>query len=217
MQRCGVAPVEGWKLVEKNDASPRLGSIVKALRQERGWSLADLGVRSRITPSTLSKVERGLLSLTYDRILQLANGLEVAVDQLFQVEAPVGPPRSSSRRSITRKGDGETIETRTYTYRYLNVDLLRKQQSPIITKLNCKTLSEFGELLSHDGEEFTLVLKGTVRFVCEHYANSTLQEGDSIYFDSSMPHAYLNAGGDEAEVLTVCTQLIPGISPSANS
>jgi transcriptional regulator with XRE-family HTH domain len=195
-------------LSNKGDSSPQLGSIVKALRQERRWSLADLAARSGITASTLSKVERGLLSLTYDRILQLANGLNVSVDQLFQGEkVPARPAPEITRRSITRKDDGETVETKNYIYRYLNVDLVGKHQNPIITRLTCRNIEDFGEMISHNGEEFTYVLKGKVTIICDYYAPATLESGDSIYFDSSMRHAYLNAGEGEAEVLTICTQI----------
>jgi transcriptional regulator with XRE-family HTH domain len=197
---------------EQPESSPRLGNIVKALRQERGWSLADLSQRCGITPSTLSKVERSQLSLTYDRILQLANGLGVAVDQLFRTSEQTVAPIAITRRSINRRGDSQTtevIETKHYLYRYLNIDLLGKQQNPIITKLLCRSIKEFGEKISHKGEEFTYVLKGTVSFICDYYAPATLDAGDSVYFDSSIPHAYLNAGEGEAEVLTICTQIDP--------
>lgn len=56
----------------------------------------------------------------------------------------------------------------------------------------------------HAGEEFVYVLKGKVVVATEFYDPVTLSEGQSIYIDSAMGHAYLTADGcDEAEVLGV--------------
>ena len=73
-----------------------------------------------------------------------------------------------------------------------------------MARIRAKTFEEFGELVRHGGEEFTYVLSGQVVVNTEFYDPVTLKEGQSIYFDSSMGHAYLTAEGcDEAEVLTV--------------
>ena len=61
-----------------------------------------------------------------------------------------------------------------------------------------------GELVHHAGEEFVYVLSGRVTVNTEYYDSVTLEAGQSIYFDSSMGHAYLAAEGcDEAVVLAV--------------
>ncbi|HEU4958314.1 MAG TPA: cupin domain-containing protein, partial [Sphingomicrobium sp.] len=72
------------------------------------------------------------------------------------------------------------------------------------SKIRAKTSEEFGELVHHAGEEFVYVLSGRVTVNTEHYDSVTLEVGQSIYFDSSMGHAYLAAEGcDEAVVLAV--------------
>ena len=73
---------------------------------------------------------------------------------------------------------------------------------PVITKIRAKSVEQFGELVHHAGEEYIYVLKGSIAVVTDFYDPVTLREGESIYIDSSMGHAYLAADGcDEAEVL----------------
>jgi len=75
---------------------------------------------------------------------------------------------------------------------------------PVIARIRANSVKQFGQLVHHSGEEFTYVLKGAVVLHSEFYDPVVLKEGQSIYFDSSMGHAYLIPEGcDEAEVLTV--------------
>ena len=75
---------------------------------------------------------------------------------------------------------------------------------PVITRIRAKTSEQFGELVHHTGEEFIFVLKGRIVVNTEFYDPVTLGEGEFIYIDSTMGHAYLVAEGcDEAEVLGV--------------
>jgi transcriptional regulator with XRE-family HTH domain len=59
------------------------GERVRRLRKEKGWTLTEVAVSSGLAPSTISKVERGQMSLTYDRLVLLARGLEVHLTELF--------------------------------------------------------------------------------------------------------------------------------------
>ena len=75
---------------------------------------------------------------------------------------------------------------------------------PVITKIRAKSVEQFGVLVHHTGEEYVYVLKGKIIVATEFYDPVTLGEGESIYIDSSMGHAYLAAEDcDEAEVLGV--------------
>jgi quercetin dioxygenase-like cupin family protein len=77
---------------------------------------------------------------------------------------------------------------------------------PILTRIRAHSANEFGELVRHKGEEFIYVLEGRIEVHSEFYDPVTLEEGQAIYLDSSMGHAYVVAsGGDEALVLGVCS------------
>ncbi|HBJ28965.1 cupin domain-containing protein, partial [Cobetia sp.] len=58
----------------------------------------------------------------------------------------------------------------------------------------------------HDGEEFLMVLAGSILLYSEFYEPLPLGEGDSIYFDSDMGHALVSTSEEDAIVLSVCTR-----------
>jgi len=64
-------------------AHPTLGRILRDLRNHRGWTLKEMSERSGIPVSTLSKVEHDRLTLTYDKLLQLSQRLQIRMSELF--------------------------------------------------------------------------------------------------------------------------------------
>ena len=184
--------------------APTLGALLRNLRSREGWTLKEMSAKSGIPVSTLSKVEHDRLTLTYDKLYQLSQKLGLRMSELF---AELGSEEASpvtARRSLGDLQNAIRVETPNYDYHYLCTELRRKRMIPVIARIRAKTFKEFGELVHHGGEEFTYVLSGRVVVNTEFYDPVTLNEGQSIYFDSSMGHAYLTAEGcDEAEVLTV--------------
>ncbi len=162
--------------------------------------------RSGIPISTLSKVEHDRLTLTYDKLQQLSRRLGMRMSELFAEEpaATDGPLPVTARRSIGNLAHAVRVETPNYDYHYLCTELRRKRMLPVLTRIRARSAEEFGELVKHAGEEFIYVLRGRVVVQTEFYDPVCLEEGQSIYIDSSMGHAYLAAEGcDEADVLAV--------------
>jgi len=187
----------------------QLGQCLKAARQARSLTLKQVAEKTGMALSTLSKVENGLMSLTYDKLLQLTSGLKMDIAELF---SPAASTRSdaerpvTARRSICRVGQGQIVNTRFYTYTYQCTDLIGKRMVPMVTEVRARTLEEFGPLLRHAGEEYFMVTRGTIAVHTEFYAAEILHEGDGMYIDSTMGHAYLNAGEtDSALGICLCT------------
>ena len=184
---------------------PTLGCILKELRSHRNWTLREMSERSGIPISTLSKVENDRLTLTYDKILQLSENLQIRISDLF-AEAEAAEESVTARRSIGRLADAIRVETPNYDYYYLCTELRRKRMVPVLTRIRAKSLGEFGDLVSHAGEEYIHVLEGTIVVHTEFYDPVTLKTGEAIYIDSNMGHAYVAAEEcDEALVLGVCS------------
>jgi transcriptional regulator with XRE-family HTH domain len=183
---------------------PTLGRILKDLRSHRGWTLKEMSERSGIPVSTLSKVEHDRLTLTYDKLLQLSQKLNIRMSELFaESEAEEGV---TARRSIGRQEEAVRVTTPNYDYYYLCTELRRKRMIPIITVIRAKSLSQFGDLVRHSGEEYIHVLEGSILVHTEFYDPVILHAGDGIYIDSNMGHAYVAAEGcDEATVLGICS------------
>jgi transcriptional regulator with XRE-family HTH domain len=183
-----------------------LGEIMRRLRDRFGWTLKEMSKHSGIPLSTLSKVEHDRLTLSYDKLQQVSQRLKVPMSELFAEGAESREPRVTGRRSIGRIEDALRVTTPNYDYFYLSTELRRKRMIPIITRIRAKSLAEFGDLVRHEGEEVVYVIKGRIEVHTEFYDPVVIDEGESIYLDSSMGHAYLVAEGcEEAVTLGVCS------------
>lgn len=181
-----------------------LGSHIRELRRDRRWSLNELSARSGIAASTLSKVENGALSLTYDRLLMLAQGFGLTLsDFLVPSQPSTVAPAGAARISWADAESGERVETTAYRYHYLCTDLRAKRMIPIRSQVMARSMEEFGPLLRHESEEFVYVTQGRVEVVTEFYAPRVLGVGEGVYLDSRQGHAYLNVGTGEAWILSV--------------
>lgn len=184
-----------------------LGPRLRKLRRARRLTLSELASRSEVAISTISKIENGALSPTLDKVQRLASGLNLTIAELIgEGGAGAADPAPNSRLMAARADDGIVIDTQNYEYRYLCSGLKGKRMMPIRARIKARTVADFGTLERHGGEEFLIVLEGSVVVHTEFYAPVTLNRGESIYLDSTMGHAYLNAGDTEAEVMCICTE-----------
>jgi transcriptional regulator with XRE-family HTH domain len=190
--------------VEKKRAGQTLGALLRGLRHREGWTLKEMSAKSGIPFSTLSKIEHDRLTLSYDKLQQLSQRLGMRMSELFAEETGDPSPAVTARRSLGDIDKAVRVKTPNYDYYYLCTELRRKRMVPVITKIRASSREEFGELVRHDGEEFIYVLKGQIVVHTQFYDPVTLEEGQAIYIDSGMGHAYVAAPGcHEAEVLGV--------------
>jgi|SRR5665213_2373806 len=188
-------------------AHPPLGERIRRLRHERRWSLSELKKRSSIATSTLSKVENGLLSLPYDRLQLIASAFGLSLSEFFAADAPA-EAAAVGRISWALRGSGEIVDSGAYIYHYLCTSIRTKRMVPILSQVVARNLAEFGRLLKHQGEEFVFTHRGRVEVHTECYKPQILEEGEGVYIDSCMGHAYTNAGPGQAWILSVNTNPI---------
>ena len=189
-----------------DDATPRqeFGRRLRQLRRDKGWTLATLSARSGLAISTLSKAERGVISLTYDRLSLLARGLDVDLAALFHADGESFAPGSFA---VARKGEFERQETANYVYEMLFPELWNKAMSPMMGSLKARQLVDFEDFVRHPGQEFLVVMQGRVTVFVEGREPVHLNQGDSLYFDSAVGHLYASDGDQDARILVVC---VPG-------
>ncbi len=185
---------------------PTIGGLLRSLRARKGWTLKQMSEHSGIPLSTLSKVEHDRLTLSYDKLLQLAQRLQLRMSELFAEEVEAPEPAVTARRSIGRIEDAIRVTTPNYDYFYLCPELRRKRMIPVLTRVRAKTIEEFGDLVHHSGEEYIHVLEGRMEVHTEFYDPIVLEAGQAVYIDSNMGHAYIAAEGcDEVLLLGVCS------------
>ena len=165
---------ERVQLLEREKALTRLHDEVAAARRALPWRRIDK-----------------------DYVFDTAQGRRTLAG-LFG-DARQGP----AARSLTRAGTGPRHETRSYSHELLAADLAEKRLTPVRARVKARTLVDYGPLDRHEGQQFLLVLSGTVTMHLAGEAPFRLAAGDSLYFDARTPHACLSDGPEEAEILWI--------------
>jgi transcriptional regulator with XRE-family HTH domain len=181
-----------------------LGSLIRAIRREKDWTLKQMSEVVGIPLSTLGKVESDQLSLTYDKMQMVTRRLGMSMaDFLGYPGATERSQPATSRRSLTGPANSVNVETDHYRFDYLCADLADKRMIPIITEVKARSREEFGAMVSYPGEQFVFVLEGEVRVMLEFYTPTVLAQGQGMYIDGDMRHSYILGDCDRAVMLTV--------------
>lgn len=181
-------------------SSSELGRRVKAARLQHEYTLEVASRLCGVSRSTLSKIENGMMSPTFDVLQKIVHGLKIDLGELFGSSPK---PNAGGRRALTRKGSGQMYSAGCYRMELLATDLSQKAMHPFRIRITAHSLDEFTEWGRHEGEEFLYVLSGSVCLYSELYAPTHLEAGDSIYFDSRTGHAAVSTSEEDAEVLWI--------------
>jgi transcriptional regulator with XRE-family HTH domain len=165
-----------------------VGPRLRALRVERGATLADLAATTGISPSTLSRLESGQRRPTLELLLPLARAHQVPLDEL--VDAPeTGDPRVRAK-PVVRHG-------RTF------LPLTRRPGGLQAFKMIIPSSeADAPDRRSHEGYEWLYVLSGRVRLLLGD-RDLLLAPGEVVEFDTRTPHSVSNPGPHPAEVLAL--------------
>ena len=177
-----------------------LGLRVRDLRRSLGWTLEEAASRAGLARSTLSKIENGQMSPTYDALKKLAGGLSISVPQLFTAPSKA---QVMGRMAVTKASEGQPQATATYEHVLLAQGLTKKQMLPYRAPIRARRFEEFDGWVRHDGEEFLYVLTGIVRLYTEYYEPVDLRRGDSAYYDAAMGHNVISLSDEDATILWV--------------
>lgn len=195
----------------------RVGAAIRERRQAAGLSLAELAERIGVALSTMSKIENGKISTSFERLDSISRALQADIAEFLGTAAPmaISMPQSSAygmRRSITRPEDGTMVDAGTYLEWFHASDMLQKRFQPVVAELLIEDVADYGPFTQHSGEEFNYVLEGEMEFHTEIYAPVRLTAGSSIYFDAEMKHAHVRVGSSPCRLLAI---LCPRMEPLA--
>jgi transcriptional regulator with XRE-family HTH domain len=183
---------------------PAPSRAIRDVRLAQGLSLRALSARAGLPYSTLSKLENGKMALTYDKLIRLAQALNVDIKDIIATAEARDAPVAVGRRSVTRAGEGVDADSEKHHHHYPAADLLGKMMTPIIIDVQARSVEELGGLVRHSGEEYLYVLRGSMELHSDLYAPLLLAAGDSVYFDSGMAHGYVRTSDEPCSVLAVC-------------
>ena len=183
------------------------GKRIKTMRVERRWTLELVAKNSGVSISTLSKIENGQVSASFDTITKIAGAFGLSFSDLFKPSASLsaGPrPPVAGRRTVTRAGEGLTFTNAHYIYNVHSEDLTHKGMIPIVMQITTREVPPQKQWSCHEGEEFIYAIAGTTILHTAWYAPLYLMPGDSAYIDSSMRHAFVTQGEQDATILSIC-------------
>lgn len=195
-RRSSVTPAEGG---ESTDTAG-IGERLRTVRLQKGLTLEQVSAKTGIALSTLSKIENDKTAVGFQILMRLCDCLDVPLGSLGRGTRLFAP----NVRSITRRGQGETIDSPNYVYELLSADLVRKGIFPSIIQCKHRSLEEHGAWSQHEGEEFLYILRGAIELHTKLYSPVRLETGDTMHYDSSMHHAMISVGAEDAVVLSVC-------------
>jgi transcriptional regulator with XRE-family HTH domain len=172
---------------EKQFEEVRVGEKIKALREKKGLSLKELADLTGFSTALLSQMENHLVSPSLGTIIKMARALSVRVgDFLGETEGePYAIVRKEERKKVSRFASKDGVKYG-YSYESLGFEKKDRHMEPFIVTLEPATVKT-AKTSVHEGEEFIFVLEGEMEVILGNHTD-ILYTGDSIYYDSTIPH-----------------------------
>ncbi len=178
---------------EGGRSTSSVGRRVRELRQQQRMTLQTLASKASVTPSFISQVENDASNPSLQTLRQIAAALEVPIFYLFdEVHDAQIVVRKNERVEVRRPGAAVTYELLSPNSRR-RLEMFRMELEP--------GAATFEEPMAHHGEECATVLEGRI---CVEVGGKAydLDAGDSIYFDSGLPHRAVNIGDSTASMIS---------------
>jgi len=192
----------GGKKGENADDIPvNVGERVKAVRESRHLSLEDISQRTNIDISVLKDIEMGLIAPPLGTIIKLSKALEMKLGYFISGEEDRAYTivRHGDRKLVSRY-DSKRAAYYGYEYESLAPHKKDRHMEPFLVTLEPSETEE--ERSTHDGQEFIFVLQGKMEVRLSDEIH-TLDPGDSIYYDSTVPHLVKCHGNQTTKILAV--------------
>jgi len=179
-----------------NEQIKQIAERLKGLREALDYSQEEMAERCGKTANEIDLYESGLIDIPLGFLFDVAQNFKVETSTLISGDEP----RMNSY-SVTRKGKGVSIErTKAYKYQGLAGRFKNPKVEPFEVTVEPNDAPVF--LNSHAGQEFNLVLEGKLQLQINE-KTLTLEAGDSIYFDSGLPHGMKALNGKPVRFLAV--------------
>lgn len=179
-----------------------LGTKIRGLRQEEGMTLQALSSKTNLSVPLLSQIENNLVTPPISTLLKISKAFDKDLSYFFQNYTPdtkVSIVRKEERMKLNGKGlkRGRTA----YSYETLAHKKKKKHMEPFLIEIERKSRRDT-PLVKHNGEEFIYIMEGMIEFRTNDDSYE-LEAGDSIYFESNIPHASRAIGEINAKALLI--------------
>ncbi|MGA2612051.1 MAG: XRE family transcriptional regulator [Spirochaetia bacterium] len=180
-----------------------LGEKVRSIRESRSMSMDQLADRADLEAEHVRQIESGALIPSLSPLIRIARALGVRLGTFLDDLEQVGPviSRAGAHEAVVRFSGRERPSRSDLDFFSLAANKTGRHMEPFLIDIHPASAQE-AQASTHEGEEFIYVLSGEVEI---DYGKDTylLHPGDSIYYDSIVPHHVHSAGNAEAKVLGV--------------
>ncbi len=184
-----------------DDQIRQIAERLRGLRDVLELTAEDIARQSDISVEEYRLAETGDNDISVSMLQKIARTYNVALDALMFGEEP-----KMNSYFVTRAGKGISIErTKAYKYQSLASGFINRTADPFVVTVEPKADDEPIHYNQHSGQEFNLVLEGSVALTYDGREH-VLAEGDAIYFDPTHPHGQKALGGRPAKFLTVIAE-----------
>ncbi|MGE3924920.1 MAG: helix-turn-helix domain-containing protein [Lautropia sp.] len=179
----------------------KMGAKLRQLRRARRLTLRELAERAGTSESMISKIENDRATPS----LQTLHRICVELGSSVGVMLSTGEP---SDQVVFRRGERQMLSVGTIgreTGRGIRIEHLAVNSELLFGSIHIvEPDGDSGSDISHVGEEIGYVLEGRVELFVDGRRHA-LDEGDSFFFRSELPHKYRNAGSGTARILWINT------------
>lgn len=181
-----------------------VGDKLRQLRLRRKMGLVELSRHTGLSPALLSKLEHGKLYPTLPTLSRIAMVFSVGLDFFFSDE------KARHTFALTRKKDRlrfpESPGAEEAAFEFESLDFLATDRKFNAYLADFKTIEpEKVHMHQHPGVEFIYVLKGKLGLKVGA-ETEVLEAGDSLYFDSQLPHGYSRVGTQPCSAIVVTAE-----------
>jgi transcriptional regulator with XRE-family HTH domain len=182
----------------------KLGEKIRDLRLNKRCTLSQVAGKTGLSIPLLSQIENNAVSPPVATLLRIAKALEVNIGFFFREEESRDQAvvvRRDERKRTFRRMHAHQHQEGGYLYEALAYKKNSKHMEPFWVEFEPKK-KEGLSFLNHRGEEFLFLFRGRLAF---HYREDeiVLEAGDSLYFDSGVPHSFRALGGKKAQGIAV--------------
>ncbi len=193
---------EGFDRVKVGgEISAEIGMRIKNARESRGLSIFDIYLRTDIDVDLLSQIEKGKVTPPLGTVIKLAKALDLKMGYFISGEE--GKAYTIVRRDdreVTSRYDSKKEKYYGYAYESLAPHKTDRYMEPFLVTLEPSETE--GERSTHDGQEFIFVLHGKMEVRLGEEIH-ILETGDSIYYDSTVPHLVKCHSKETTKILAV--------------
>ena len=161
---------------------------IKTLREIEGLTTEEMAAKTGVTVLEYEKCEQGISDLNFAFLYRCSAALKVDVTEIIDGTGP-----RLAGYTVTRKGEGQEIQ-KAHGMAYFNLASAFKNRIAeplyVISEFDPSLQNKPIDVTSHEGQECDIVIKGALKVqIGEH--TEILHAGDSIYYDSSVPHGMI--------------------------